>query len=164
MTTELKAEVLNKYPRIGPARSTHLVGGCERNKRKVHRTSALEHCKGHLNVSNGYYFGGRARGASQDQMWAPWEREQVWSAVGWSEDLGRKGLAVVPLAALELGQESHETTQRDGELQPGSREPQETGAQLETSAEPVPGLALIICQATPRRPAAGPEGFGHPAM
>ena len=71
---------------------------------------------------------------------------------------------MIPLAALELGQESHETTQRDGELQPGSREPQETGAQLETSAEPVPGLALIICQATPQRPAAGPKGFGHPAM
>lgn len=78
-------------------------------------------------------------------------------------DPSRQGLAITPPAAQELGQESRETTQRAGELQPVSREPQETGAQLEASAEPVPGPAFIICQATPWRPAAGPEGFGHPA-
>lgn len=37
------------------------------------------------------------------------------------------------------------------------------GAQLEAAAGPVTGPALIICQATPQRPAAGPKGLGHPA-
>lgn len=69
----------------------------------------------------------------------------------------QKGLASVPPESQELGK-SHETTQS---LQPGSRELQETGVQLEASARPVTRPALIIRQATPRRPAAGPKGLGH---
>lgn len=48
---------------------------------------------------------------------------------------------------FSLGQENH-----------GRR-----GAQLEAAAESVTEPTLIICQATPQRPAAGPEGLGHPA-
>lgn len=83
--------------------------------------------------------------------------------VGMSRNPQQKGLVIRPPESQEQGKESHETTQRDRDLQPGSREPQETRAQLEASAEPMTGPALIICQATPWRPAAGPKGLGHPA-
>lgn len=87
----------------------------------------------------------------------------VLGPVGTDRRPQQKGLLMLPLESQELGKESHETTQRDGDLQLGSRQPQETGAQLEASAEPMTGPALIICQATPWRPAAGPKGLGHPA-
>lgn len=51
----------------------------------------------------------------------------------------------------------------EGQRQRGSREPQESGAQLEASAKPITGPAFIICQATPQRPAAGPKGLRPPS-
>lgn len=78
----------------------------------------------------------------------------VLGPIGMGRNPQQKGLVIQSPESQEQGKESHETTQRDRDLQPGSREPQETGAQLEASAEPMTGPALIICQATPWRPAA----------
>lgn len=83
--------------------------------------------------------------------------------IGMDRSSSQKGLAILPLESQDQGKESHETTQRDRGLQPGSREPQETGAQLDASAEPITGPAFIICQATPWRPAAGPKGLRPPS-
>lgn len=83
--------------------------------------------------------------------------------IGMDRRSSQTGLAILPLESQHRGKESHGTTQRDRDLQPGSREPQETGAQLEASVEPITGPAFIICQATPRRPAAGPKGLRPPS-
>ena len=85
----------------------------------------------------------------------------VLGPVAWTAS--RKGVAITPPAAWEPGQESQETTQRDGELQPGSWEPQESGVQLEASTEPEPGLALISRQATPPGASCRPKGLRPPS-
>lgn len=137
------------------------------NKCQVH-TPGLEQT--HFSVSSGYDFGGSARRMSQGQMWAPWEREQVWGSVGWSracrheqKTSAERDWPSYPWNPRSWGR-SHMRPPRGREpFSLGQENHGRRGAQLEAAAESVTEPTLIICQATPQRPAAGPEGLGHPA-